>query len=443
VAGEGASAEPAAAALPDAGPAEADPADAGPADADLAEADAAEADPADEETGSSADDTVVARRRPPGYQPTQLSIPVARISPAASASLKPEQAKPAQPRQAPRDQGLPQQAQPKPSFTAAKPAVPTFSAASPVRPARPATPPPVTPPDNHPVYGPPGGAGAGYPAGGTTPFGPSSGNQYAGPSQSYSGLAGQYTPGAGGGRAQRGAGGGQAQRGKGGRGRIVWLAVAVLIAVAVGVGAAVALHGGGGQPTASGGVVADTATTFKSVNALNDPSSVHPSGWWTAQLAASDLGSTAGFSMELPPGWREQRAGLATDFIGPGGLLVEVDLTAQGTSNMLTAAQGIEHTQVAVNHKFPGYKRVNLQSVPVRNTHGAIWKFTWTPAGQPEQVADDILFEKQTSAGVQDYAIYIRSPESAFATTLTQFDQILQTFQTVPATTTLPPSAAS
>jgi hypothetical protein len=59
-------------------------------------------------------------------------------------------------------------------------------------------------------------------------------------------------------------------------------------------------------------------------------------------------------------------------------------------------------------------------------------------------VADDILFRKQTSAGAQDYAIYIRSPQSTFGkTALPLFNKILRTFQTIPATTTQPPVTTS
>jgi hypothetical protein len=114
-------------------------------------------------------------------------------------------------------------------------------------------------------------------------------------------------------------------------------------------------------------------------------------------------------------------------------MLVTVDLTPQNTTNMLSAATSIERESVA-EKKFPGYKRVNLQEVPVRNTRGAVWKFTWTPASGPALVADDIFFAKATPAGTQDYAIYIRSPQSTFSgTALPLFDQILQTFETVPA----------
>jgi hypothetical protein len=53
---------------------------------------------------------------------------------------------------------------------------------------------------------------------------------------------------------------------------------------------------------------------------------------------------------------------------------------------------------------------------------------------------DDILFANQTPAGPQDYAIYLRAPKASFnGSGLTVFDKILQTFQTVPATRTLPP----
>jgi hypothetical protein len=152
-------------------------------------------------------------------------------------------------------------------------------------------------------------------------------------------------------------------------------------------------------------------------------------------VTAADLGApaVAGFSIDLPPGWTEQRSGLAINFKGPRDMMVTVDLTPQSTTNMLAAATGVEHADVAKG-RFPGYKRINLQKVPVRNTRGAIWKFSWTQPGDPPFVADDIFFAKATTAGTQDYAIYIRSPQSTFSgTALPVFDQILPTFQTVPA----------
>ena len=406
-----------------------------PSDVAAAESKAAatllDARPAAEEERSRAAETVIPGQGAAGYQPTQVSIPVARVTPSA----------PAQPIAAPKPAEPTPAKKPGPTFTAAKPAervAPTFSAPSPPSPASPARPArPVTPPDR-PAYG-PSGAGQGYPPpqqqGVTTPFPPSgalygpAAGQYAGPSQPHSDLAGQYKPGTGGGRTGRGRGQGR---------RILWLVVAVIVAAAIGVGTALALNkdnsgtgnAGGGSTPATVPSVADTPTGFKSIDALNSPSTALPAGWSTVTVTAADANSAAaGFSIDLPPGWKETRKDLATDFTGPGNLLLEIDLTAQPTSNMLAAARQIE----AATH-FRDYKRLNLQAEPVRHAEGAVWKFNWTPAGGVQYTVDDIFFAQQTSAGVQDYAVYLRSPSSTFgSTSLPLFDKILPTFQTVTA----------
>ena len=377
---------------------------------------------------SLAAETVIPGKGAAEYQPTQVSIPAARATPSA----------PVQPPAEPKSAEAAQPPKPGPTFTAAKPtdrAKPSFSAASPARPVRPVTP----PPEQRPAYG-PSGAGPGYPppkqGGSTTPFPPSSAQytpaagQYAGPSQAYPDAVRQYTPGARGGRAGRGQGPNR---------RILWLVIAVIIAAAIGVGAALALNGNGNQGTANAGStskatsvpsVADTPTGFKSIDALNNPSTALPAGWSTQTVTTADASSaSAGFSIDVPPGWKETRKGLATDFNGPGNLLLEIDLTQQQTTNMLTAAK-----QVQAGTHFRDYKQVNLQAEPVRHAEGAVWKFTWTPAGGVQYTVDDIFFAQQTSAGVQDYAVYIRSPSSTFGSTgLALFDEILPTFQTVTA----------
>jgi hypothetical protein len=292
--------------------------------------------------------------------------------------------------------------------------------------------------EQRPAYG-PNASAQGYPppqGGGTAPFppsgahyGPSSG-QYAGPAQPYPDLARQYPLGTGGGRAGRGHGPSR---------RILWLVVAVVVAAAIGVGTALALNNKGGSGTGAAGAsgaaavpsVADTPTGFKSVDALNNPSTALPAADWSTQtVTAADVHSAAaGFSIDVPPGWTKTPKGLATDFNGPGGLLLEIDLTQQPTSDMLTAAKQVE----AATH-FRGYKRLNLQPEPVRHAQGAVWKFNWTPAGGVKLTVDDIFFAQQTPAGVQDYAIYLRSPSSTFSTkSLPLFEKMLQTFQTVPA----------
>ena len=442
------------------------PGPAAPADAPAGEAKAAaallDAPPAAEAAGAraadtvipGAADTVIPGKEPVGYQPTEVSVPVARITPPAAAQSsaapvkpaepKPAPAKPAEPKPASSKAAEPKPAPPKPgpTFTAAKPtdrAVPTFSAASPAAPARPVRPSrPVTPPaEQRPAYGPNTPAQA-YPppqGGGTTPFPPSGANygpaagQYAGPSQPYPDLARQYLPGSGGGRAGRGRG--QSRR-------ILWLVVAVIVAAAVGVGTALALNNNGGGTGAGGASAAgavpsvpDTPTGFKSIDALNNPSTALPAADWSTQTvtAAAVHSAAAGFSIDVPPGWTKTTKGLATDFKGPGDLLLEVDLTQQSTSNMLTAAKQVE----AATH-FRDYKRLNLQREPVRHAQGAVWKFNWTPAGGVKLTVDDIFFAQQTSAGVQDYAVYLRSPSNTFGSkSLPLFEKMLQTFQTVPA----------
>ena len=395
-----------------------------------------EAPLADEGAGSRAAETVMPGKGTTGYEATQVSIPVARIAP--SAPVQPPstaQPKPAQPKPAP----------PKPTFTAAKPtnrAAPTFSAASPARPGTPGRPVPpvrpVTPPSEQRLAYGPGIAGQGYSPpqrGSTTPFPPSGatyappGGQYAGPSQASPNLGRQFAPSAGGGHTGRG----RTVRGR----QIIWLVVAVMVAAAIGVGAALALSnqgtnnaGGAGNTPTTVPSVADTPTGFQSVDALNNPSAALPAASWSTQTvtAADAHSAAAGFSIDVPAGWTETRKGLATDFNGPGQQLVEVDLTQQPTSNMLDAA-----TQVEAATHFRDYKQLNLQAEPVRHAEGAVWKFDWTPAGGVQLTADDIFFAQSTSAGVQDYAVYIRSPSSTFSTSLSLFDKILPTFQTVPA----------
>jgi serine/threonine protein kinase len=404
--------------------------DAVPADAAAAEPKAAAAmlldeRPVAEEPSSRATETVIPDKRSARYQPTQVSIPVARI--ASPTPVKPTIAPPksAEPKT------IPAPPKPGPTFTAAKPtdrAAPTFSAASPASPANPSRPArparPVTPPpDQPPAYG-SSSAGPGYPPPKGVPYGPPVG-QYAGPAQPYPDLSKQYTP-------------GTVRRARRSRqsGRIIWLVVAVLIAAAVGVGAALALNHNNTDNTVNAGntivpSVADTPTGFQSVDALNNPSTVLPAAdWSTHTVTATDANSAAaGFSIDTPPGWTETRKGLATEFTGPGDLLVEVDLTQQQTSNMLTSAGQVEKASTG---RFPGYKRLNLQAEPVRHAEGAVWKFNWTPTGGVQLTVDDIFFAQQTSAGVQDYAVYIRSPSSTFGTTsLPLFDKILRTFQTV------------
>jgi serine/threonine protein kinase len=351
-------------------------------------------------------------REPSGYRPTQLSIPV------------------------------PKESQ-RPTFTASQPkdrAVPTFSAARQdqsradqtraVRAEPQATfgspPPPPEAAQRVPYLG--SASAAAYNG---------SAAQYAGPAHVLPDLSSQYTPGTGGGRRQRGQRGARAKPRSGPWRLIALLVGAVVLAVAIGAGAAYALrdHGSGSAATGStgtGSTTADATTPYASVNALNNPSPVVPAGWKTVRVSAAAAKSAwAGFSIGLPPGWTVSRAGLATDLHGPHNMVLEVDLTPHHYQNMLKEAQYIEAQAVP---KWTGYQLLNLGTVPVRSTSGAIWQFDRTTASGLTVAADDILFIKPTSAGPQSYAVYIRAPSDGWGKKyLPVFDEILPTFQTLPA----------
>jgi hypothetical protein len=254
---------------------------------------------------------------------------------------------------------------------------------------------------------------------------PAPNGQYAGPSRPYPDPAEPYQAGTSG-------------RPRGRRRRVIGLIAAVLvIAAAAGGGAALALRHSAGTGSANAKAVPpvppSAPTQFGSVNALNNPSTALPSGWTTYTLQPSVTGTTAGFSIDVPPGWTEKRNGLATLFGGPHGMLFEVDLTRHTYQNMDKEAQYIRQASLAKG-KFPGYKQFYLQPVPVRGTHGAFWQFTWTPSGDVTQRTDDILFILPTSNGQQSYALYFRAPASGWnATYVPAFERILHTFQTVPS----------
>jgi hypothetical protein len=221
--------------------------------------------------------------------------------------------------------------------------------------------------------------------------------------------------------------------------------VAVIIAAALGVGTALALNknktnenaanagntstaGGTGTPTPS---VADTPSGLNSVDALNNPSTVLPSGYSSYTVTAADAGSpaVAGFSIDVPTSWKEQPKGVETWFYGPDNMLLIVDMSSQDTSDMVTAANNVKQ-QALANGTYPGYKQATLRQVPVRHTWGAAWKFHWIRNGIP-YTADDIFYHAPTSAGAQDYAFYFRSPSSNFDKTLATIEKILPTFQIV------------
>src|SRR6202011_744176 len=144
---------------------------------------------------------------------------------------------------------------------------------------------------------------------------------------------------------------------------IVLVLCAAVLAAAIGAGIAFALQHHGAS--------SETNTSFKSVNALNNPSGVLPAGWTPEQVTASQAqAAAAGFTIDVPPGWTERPVSLhGTDFYSPDGAMVlEIDLTQHTYGNMVTEARFIERRSV---QQWTGYQRLYLQAVPVRSTDGA------------------------------------------------------------------------
>jgi hypothetical protein len=265
------------------------------------------------------------------------------------------------------------------------------------------------------------------PVGSTSYLPPPSGAQYAGPSQPYPDLAQQYAPGTGGGQAGR----------RRGPGRLIGLVTAaVVVAIAIGVGVAFALKHNPSDNTTNAGNTGSTSgkSPFRSVNSLNDPTAV-PATWTSETYPASDFQSDAkaGFSIGVPPNWTPQIVGDEVDLHGPGGILFQVDLTpATDPNSMVDQAKYVEQQSVAEGH-FLNYKRQTIQPVTVLGTPGAIWQFSWDMKGVT-QFTDDIFMEKPTPAGTQSYALYLRAPKAYWGSKyLPEFDSILHTFRTVPA----------
>jgi tRNA A-37 threonylcarbamoyl transferase component Bud32 len=344
-----------------------------------------------------------------GPAPTELSVPAALPQPKptftaakraekASPSFSPSQ--PAQPAPAPSAPAQQASAQQAPSFSSSRP---TWRTDPPTTPA---------PAYESPEYG---ERDAHY---------ASSNAQYAGPSQPAPDLARQYAPGTGG-RDQSGSR----------RGRMIALIVAALIAAAaIGGGLAYALrnHSNSGAAQTTGN--SSTANLPQSVQALDNQSSAVPTGWSPESVSPADTGTTAGFTIDIPPGWTVKSAGLRTYLYAPNEAQnMEIDLTPHTYTNMVKEAMLVEKESVA-RGAFPNYKRVKTIAVPVRGTNGAFWQFTWVPSSGVKMRADDIFFIARTSAGSQSYAIYFQSPDYLWNhTALPLFSKMLRTFKTVPA----------
>jgi hypothetical protein len=173
------------------------------------------------------------------------------------------------------------------------------------------------------------------------------------------------------------------------------------------------------SPVSSTGAIPPlTKNTPGVIVALDHPSATLPAGFTTQSFSPSQTETIAGFSMAQPPGWQaQQQPGTPKQvfFKAPDGVsYVEVDLTAQGTSDMVAALQSIR-TQAMAKNRFPGYKLLDFAAQDVLGTRGALWRFDWVNSSGVKLRVDDALFTLRTRTGQQTYAIYMTTPEGTGA----------------------------
>ena len=224
------------------------------------------------------------------------------------------------------------------------------------------------------------------------------------------------------------------------------IAIAALAIIGAGAGAATVVllhqdHSGspqagtsaaGSASGSSGATLPSAANAPQIVDAINRPATGQlPSGFTSISQPAAP-NETAGFRLARPTNWTESTSGYQTYLKDPAepNTNIIIDLTPHTyPNNMLKEAEFIEERSIS---GFPGYHQLGLAAIPIRNTPGSYWKFTWDKAGV-QQEAIDLLFVLHTPAGPQSYALYMTAPENIFAQIRPIFDEEVETFATVPS----------
>jgi serine/threonine protein kinase len=247
---------------------------------------------------------------------------------------------------------------------------------------------------------------------------------------------------------RRGGGGGSAGRG-GGRGSAGRRRKAARVAAAIVVIAGIVAGGffllkprsihdkaqsnstaaGSPSPSATGLQITHNA---KLVGAIDTPSDALPPGYQTERFLAADLGTAAGFSIDMPKSWHVGNpVGRKIYLDGPDGTTyVAIDLTTDVKSNMVHEAD-----YLSSRHDYPGYvtKGALIAAEPILGTAGAFWRFDWKGSGGQMRM-DVLLF----TLGSQSYTIYangLAGPNDSNWNNnlLPVVDTMMHTFKQLPA----------
>jgi serine/threonine protein kinase len=168
------------------------------------------------------------------------------------------------------------------------------------------------------------------------------------------------------------------------------------------------------------------------VGAIDAPSDVLPPGYQPESFSAADMGTAAGFSIDMPESWHvENQMGQKIYLDAPGGTTyVEIDLTAHVKSNMVAEADYLRN-----QGGYPGYlaKNAFIGAEPILGTVGAFWRFDWKGSGGQMRM-DVLLF----TLGSQSYTIYANglagpSDRNWNNNVLGIVNKMLRTFKHLPA----------
>src|SRR5579862_4259026 len=185
----------------------------------------------------------------------------------------------------------------------------------------------------------------------------------------------------------------------------------------------------GTATTPAGGGTLPSANT-QIVDAINMTRTGPLPAGFTTYSQPAQANENAGFSLARPTDWAPSASGYQTYLRDPSANAnILIDLTPHTFPNdMVQEAQYIKTNSLK---RFPGYSQIGLQATNIRGTSGAYWKFTWDDQGVQQEVID-LLFVLQTPAGSQSYALYMTAPEAMWTQLRPVFDEMAETFTTVP-----------
>ena len=186
---------------------------------------------------------------------------------------------------------------------------------------------------------------------------------------------------------------------------------------------------GSKSPSATGLQITHDA---KVVKAIDTPNDALPPGYQTERFLAADLGTAAGFSIDMPESWHVGNpVGRKIYLDGPDGTTyVAIDLTADAKRNMVDEADYLRS-----QHDYPGYltKGALIAAEPILGTVGAFWRFDWKGSGGQMRM-DVLLF----ILGSQPYTIYangLAGPDDSNWNNniLPTVEKMMQSFKQLPA----------